>query len=261
MSCYALLVIRRSYLLAPSAIVFALLACGGANDSGLFSGGGASAGTQSSTAGAPASAGAAAAPPTEGGASTAGGSSDGAGQASGGSASGSAGSNAAGAETGGSAGSVQAGAGGSAAGSAGSSTAGTGTGGSSAGSGGAANTAGSGGSSAGSAGAGGGQPTCQDLIAQAASQLEAARACNLARNVEQCTGKVKTTCNCEVPVENQNSAETQAYEATLKQINQKKCVQICPAIACTPVNRAQCRASNVGSSAGTCIASFGPTPL
>ncbi len=241
MSCYALLVARLTHLLAPSAFVFALFACGGASDPGLFSGGGASAGTHNNSAGAsnsagsPGTAGDASTPPSEGGDSTVGGSVGVAGQDSGGS--NSSGGSAAGSDTGGSAGSTaHAGAGGSAAGAGGSSA-------------GSAGTAGTGGSVS-------TEPTCKDLYAKAATQLEAARACNVAKNAEQCTGTVKTTCNCEVPVESEGSAETQAYEATLKQINQKKCSQVCAAIACSPVNHAQCRANSASTVVGTCVSNF-----
>ncbi len=246
---------RRIYLLVPGATVFALLACGGASDPGLFSGSGSSAGDPGSAAGASDSAGASASAgsPSSQGGSSVGGSVGVAGEPAGGTNSG-----AAGAQTGGSAGSAEhAGAGGSAAGE--SSSAGSG-GNAAGGSAGSTGSAGSGGSTAGSGGSGGTELTCSELLAQAAKQLQAARACNVAKNAEQCTGKVKT-CNCDVPVENEDSAETQAYEATLKQINQKKCVQVCPALACTPVNRAQCRASSAASTAGTCVSNFGVQPL
>jgi hypothetical protein len=139
---------------------------------------------------------------------------------------------------------------------------GAGSGGTAAGAGGsAAGSAGSAGAAAaaGSGGSGGSAATCQELLAQATSELTAARACNLAHNATQCTGKVKTTCNCEVPVEDPDSPETQAYEATLKQINENRCVQVCPAIACVAVNHAQCQASAIFSTAGSCVSGYGPT--
>ena len=234
---------RRIYLFAPSALVFAVVSCGGASDPGLFSGTGGGAGNHGNAAGAsnhagsPAMAGDGSTPPGEDAGATVGGAVGVAGQDSGGS------NSSAGSEAGGTAGSAaHAGAGGSTAGSGG------------------GNAAGAGGSSAGAAGSGGSvstEPTCKDLYAKASTQLEAARACNVAKNVEQCTGTVKTTCNCEVPVESEGSAETQAYEATLKQINQKKCTQVCPAIVCLQVTHAQCRANSADTVVGTCVSNPG----
>ena len=108
----------------------------------------------------------------------------------------------------------------------------------------------------GNAGSGGtsGELTCSELFALAEKQLAAARVCNIAADSLQCTGKVSTLCGCQVPVERANSAETNAYLATQKQIEKQHCVQLCPAIACFPVNSAQCKASP-GSTAGTCVAS------
>ena len=114
-----------------------------------------------------------------------------------------------------------------------------------------------GGGGAPQAGAGGGELGCPELLAQAEKQLEAARACNNAVDAEQCTGKVKTTCNCDVPVERADSDESDAYLETLKQIQKKKCVKVCPALACLPVAHAVCQPSSMGSSTGQCTASFG----
>lgn len=124
----------------------------------------------------------------------------------------------------------------------------------------------SGGSSSGNAGNAGsaglvadagsddGGDTCQTLLATASKQLEAAQACSVAADSNQCTGEVESTCHCQVAVHRVDSAETNAYLATLKQIQAKKCSQICPAIACTPVTNAQCRATSSNSSSGTCVA-------
>jgi hypothetical protein len=114
---------------------------------------------------------------------------------------------------------------------------------------------GSGSGGKGSAG-GGNEPTCSELFTQAATELTVARACNVAADAEQCTGQVDTTCNCQVPVEKDDSPATKAYQATLKQIQSKHCSQVCPAIACSPVFNAQCRATSPGSNKGTCVASF-----
>ena len=147
---------------------------------------------------------------------------------------------------GGMGGSNSAGAGGNA----GTSSAGTssgGAGGSSAGAGGS-NTAGTGG--------GGGNPSCQDLMALAESQLAAARACDNSHNAMQCTGKVNTTCGCQVPVESNDSDETKAYLATLKRFQDKPCVIACTALACLPIQHAQCQSQ--GQSGGMCVAVTGP---
>ncbi|MEP7052614.1 MAG: hypothetical protein ABJB12_19760 [Pseudomonadota bacterium] len=248
---------RHLSLVAPSALVFALVACG-ATDPGLFSGSGpgATAGA-TNQAGAPATAGDGSIATDPGGDSSVGGDTTGGRDTGGGSAVGGSG-----AAPGGSGGAA---AHGGAGGSAGVGGAQAGAGGTSAGAGGT--SAGAGGTSAGAAGSGGAEPTCNELLAEATTELAAARACNIARNVTQCTGKVKTTCNCEVPVENQDSPETQAYEATLKQINEQKCVQVCPAIACVAANHAQCLVSgaytNLGAygTAGTCVAGYGLTPF
>jgi hypothetical protein len=262
---------RRIYLLAPSAIAFAIFGCGGASDPGLF---GASGVSGASSAGAPSGhgAGASSTPPASGGDTSGAGSvglggSDAGGESAGGSSAGSA--NAGGSGDGeaghsGSGGSVDqggnAGTGGSAGhaegGGAGHSEGGASTGGSA-----GAGTAGSAGSGAG-AGGGSSEPTCSQLLTQASTELTAARACNLAVNAEQCTGAVETVCNCQVPVEKDDSVATKAYGATLKQLNAKHCSQVCPAIACAPVLRATCRADGPGTTKGSCVAGFGvPTPV
>jgi hypothetical protein len=104
------------------------------------------------------------------------------------------------------------------------------------------------------AGMGGGssEPNCQELFERAAKELTAAQACNIAVDAKQCTGKVETTCGCQVYVQRGDSAETKAYEDTLKQIEKKKCVQQCPAIVCAPANFAQCKVAQGGGIMGTC---------
>ncbi|MET0792821.1 MAG: hypothetical protein ABW061_14975 [Polyangiaceae bacterium] len=123
--------------------------------------------------------------------------------------------------------------------------------------GGSANTGGSAGSSAsaGTSSGGSGGDTCQTLFAKASKQLAAAQVCSNAADSLQCTGTVKNPCKCEVPVNRQDSDETKAYQATLDELNQKKCVQVCTAIACLPVAHAQCVSSNSTGSTGTCSAS------
>lgn len=126
------------------------------------------------------------------------------------------------------------------------------------GSGGTSNVAGSGGSVAGSTstaggGSGGGssEPTCQELFARAEKELAAAQTCNVAADAKQCTGKVESTCGCQVPVQRGDSPESKTYEDTLKQIDKQNCHQVCPALACVPVNFAQCK-GNGGGVVGTC---------
>jgi hypothetical protein len=254
--------LRSIRVLGPSVALFAVFtACGGTSDPGLFSGSGGS-----SAAGASSEAGAGTTPEAGsssvagsvnaggdeamGGDNSAGGSTGGA--TAGGAASGGDSSQAGSGEPGGSGGHAEGGGAGHSAGSSG------GKGGTSAGGAAGAGSGGKGGN-AGSAG-GSSEPSCKDLLAQATTQLEAARACNIAENVLQCTGKVNTTCGCQVPVERSDSVATNAYEATLKQIQAKHCVQACPAIACAPVSRAQCRATTAGSTKGMCVASF-PLPV
>jgi hypothetical protein len=123
-------------------------------------------------------------------------------------------------------------------------------------------TAGHGGIQGGSAGSGGTnqEPSCSDLLKQASEQLDAARACNLAANSLQCTGTVKNTCNCQVPVQRSESAETKAYLNTLKKLDEKNCVAVCTAQACKLVSDAECKTSGSGST-GVCTAvSGGPGP-
>jgi len=117
---------------------------------------------------------------------------------------------------------------------------------------------GSGGSSAGAGGngGGGGTPSCEDLMALAESELAAARACDNSHNVEQCTGKVSTTCGCQVPVESSDSEETKAYLVTLKRFQDQHCVIACAALVCPPIQHAQCQSQ--GSSTGMCIGVAGP---
>lgn len=206
-------------------------ACGGVNAGDLFS----SSGGSGPAAGSPSSAG----EPGEGGAGPAGG------------ASAAGGSNEAGESSGGNRPEGGASTGGAST-AGGSSEGGASMGGASAG----ANMGGAstGGASMGGAGMGGGsnEPTCQELFERAAKELAAAQACNIAVDAKQCTGKVETTCGCQVFVQRDDSAETNAYEDTLKQIEKKKCIQQCPAIVCAPANFAQCKVAQGGGIMGTC---------
>jgi len=241
---------RRIYLLAPSVLAFAIFGCGSAGDSGLFGSSGISG---AGSAGAPwvHGAGASSTPPGSAGdtanAGNVGLGGEAAGGDSGGSNTGGTGKGEAGySGSGGSAGHAEGGGAGHAEGGAGTGgAAGAGT----------AGSAANGGAGAG-AGGSGGDPTCSQLLAEATTELAAARVCTFAANAEQCTGTVKTVCNCEVPVEG-DSATTKAYEATLKQINDKHCTQVCPAIACLAVSHAQCSVSTPGTTQGTCVAGFG----
>ena len=102
--------------------------------------------------------------------------------------------------------------------------------------------------------------SCKELLKQADQQLDAARACSLAANARQCTGSVKNTCNCDVAVQREDSAETKAYLSTLKQLKAKDCVTVCTAIACRLVDDGECKASGSGAM-GLCVASnSGPLP-
>jgi hypothetical protein len=261
---------RRIYLLVPSAVAFAIFGCGGGTDPGLFGssgiGGAGSAGAPSmhgagasstppgsagdtSNAGNAGLAGEDAGGASSGGSDTGGGDGEAGHSSSGGSIDQGGTSGSAGHAEGGNAGHAEGGSAGHAAGGTNAGgTAGAGT----------AGSVSSGGASAG----GGNEPTCAQLLSQAATELTAARACNLAANAEQCTGAVETVCNCEVPVEKNGSAASDAYEATLKEIRAKHCSQVCPAIACLPVTRAQCRATTPESTKGSCVAGFAiPTPV
>jgi hypothetical protein len=224
--------------------VFALfVGCGGSTDPGLFSAG--------STAGSSSHAGASA----DGGASAHGGAASGGASSSGGRNAAGEGSTEGGAENGGSsdAGSSNAGAGGAA--QAGASSAGSNAGGSAGATGGAAN-GGTAGSTANAGSGGDDGETCQTLFAKASKQLAAAQVCNLAANSLQCTSTAPNLCKCEVLVNREESAETKAYRATLDQLDKKKCVQVCSALACFPANHATCKASSPGSTAGTCVTSY-----
>ena len=231
-----------SYLCGLAALAL-FGACGGVSEPGLFSpsGDGSGLAGNSSQAGA-SSRGGGPATPAGGavGASASGGLGTGGEAESDGGSSGDGGSSSAGATQAGGSGGID-----SAAGSAGSVAGSAGAG---AGSGGAG--------SGGAAGGGGGELTCTKLFAQATKQLEAAQTCSLAANAMQCTGEVNNLCGCEVPVQRDNSAETQAYLATLKQIEKQKCTQVCPAIACFPVSFARCKANSPGSTGGTCVSGF-----
>jgi len=239
-------------LLVAGTLAPAFTACAGTTD-GLFSDAGGS-----DAGGAPNAGGTGAATATGGTSSTGGGSSSGGAHASGGATGGvgaASGSSAKGgaSSTGGTgaasgsgttAGSGNAGAGGNSGGHGGSSAGGSSSGG--------AGNAGA--SSGGSAGSGG--TTCQELLALAESELVAAQACDLARNVQQCTGSVSTVCGCQVPVEANNSTATQTYLATLKSFRNQRCVIACSKIACLPNFGAQCQALDSGD---RCVARVGAT--
>ncbi|HYQ00090.1 MAG TPA: hypothetical protein VER96_15550 [Polyangiaceae bacterium] len=124
-----------------------------------------------------------------------------------------------------------------------------------AGSAGSGATAGHAGAQTGSAGSGGTNQDagCSDLLKQASQQLEAARECNPNAKSIQCTGTVKNTCGCEVPVQRDDSSETRAYLATLKKIDAKNCTTVCTAQACKVVTDAECQSSG-SDGAGVCTA-------
>jgi hypothetical protein len=254
--------VRRTSLALPVLIAGALgalfCACSGSDQTGLFSPSGGVTGNAgaSANAGGPNATGGRAA--TSGSSSAAGSTNAAGGSASGGHSSAGGAVGASGALNGGGSmnggtgngGAVSGGAlngGGSAnGGNAGASTAGASNGGAS-GTGGAAGTGGASGGSGGPSG----NPTCQDLIATAARQLDAARVCNTAGNAEQCTGTVSATCGCQVPVESDDSPETKAYLATLALIQEQHCIQVCPAIACV-FGHAECKSQ--GGSSSVCVA-------
>jgi len=60
-------------------------------------------------------------------------------------------------------------------------------------------------------------------------------------------------------VQKDSSPETKAYLATLKRIQDKDCVQVCTALACSLANNVQCKASGAGTM-GTCVSSYGLLP-
>ena len=239
----------------PGFTVFALIACGG-SESGFFSdvghvgsaGASAHAGSTSGSAGSHAGA---------AGSSSSAGAGAGAGNPGtagdlGNGGRGEAGNDDGGTESGGESSGGRAGAN-SGGGSAGSHA---GAGGSHAGAGGSGATAGHAGQS-GSAGSNQ-EPTCSDLLKQASEQLEAARSCNPDSHSLQCTGTVKNTCNCQVPVQKSDSAETKAYLNTLKKLDDKNCATVCTAQACKLVTAADCKTSG-SDGAGVCTAvSIGP---
>ena len=104
--------------------------------------------------------------------------------------------------------------------------------------------------------------SCSELVKQATQQLEAARACNVAANAMQCTGKVTNRCNCQVPVQKSDSPEAQAYLKTLQQLEAKNCPNSCTPTLCVPMptGNAQCKSVTLSSTSGTCVASYGPLP-
>lgn len=121
--------------------------------------------------------------------------------------------------------------------------------------------AGHAGSATGTAGSGGTNQelSCSDLLKQANQQLDDARACIPNAKLIQCTGTVKNTCGCEVPVQRDDSAETKAYLSTLKKIAAKNCATVCTAQACRLVTDAECKSSSGPDDAGVCTAvSIGP---
>lgn len=104
------------------------------------------------------------------------------------------------------------------------------------------------------AGGSGGATSCDELMALAGTQLADAQACNVATDALPCTGKVSNLCGCEIPVHRPDSAETQAYLATLQRLKKMKCAAVCLDIACFPVGLAVCRPTATGSVVGTCVA-------
>jgi hypothetical protein len=107
-------------------------------------------------------------------------------------------------------------------------------------------------------GGSGGDATCAELMALAASELNTARACDNGRNALQCTGQVANVCGCQTSVETNDSAATQAYLATLERIQDKHCAIACSALACLPSQRGVCE-SLVGTTvSGLCASVAGP---
>jgi hypothetical protein len=234
-------------LLTACALAPVFTACAGTTD-GLFSNDGGAPNNSGTGAGGWSST---AAGSNTGGAHAGGSAAGGTGAASGSSASGGSGANGgAGAASGaGNAGGSNAGAGGSSSGAGGASA-----GGSSSGAGGNAGT--SSGGNAGTSSGGSGGANCQELLALAESELIAAQACDLARNVQQCTGSVSTVCGCQVPVEANDTAATRSYLATLKTFRDQHCVIACSKIACLPSLGGQCQPLDSGD---RCVARVGAT--
>ena len=246
---------RPIHVWLPGLTLCALSACGGQAD-GFFSDvvGGA---TGANHAGAPSHAGSTSSggnPGNAGNSGSAGTTASGGQVEAGGSASG--GAHSGGAHSGGGGSGGRGGASSSGGASSGGASSSGGTGGSRAGAGGSGGSGGRAGAPGASAGSGGTshEPTCDELLELAADQLEAARTCSAAASSPQCTSTVTNLCNCEVPVAKTAATDTKAYLATLKQIKEKDCPRVCPKIACTEVNSAQCQASGSGA-VGTCVAS------
>jgi len=267
----------KSSVLATGLFVASFTACGGSADSLFTAVGGQSSlgGSMNAIAGQTSSGNASSAGghASNGGGGTLGGNSNGGLSSNGGEATGgsnNAGESAGGVSSGGGSGGNGAGAGRASGGAANGGAAGSASAGSHSGGSGAAGTSSGGTSSGGAssggasigganaAGAGGGTttPTCSDLLARAEKELTAAQACDDSRDALPCTGRVETTCGCAVPVDRQTSDETQAYLATLKELQTRHCISICPALACLPITRAQC--SSKGGAGGTCVAIRGP---
>jgi hypothetical protein len=94
--------------------------------------------------------------------------------------------------------------------------------------------------------------SCSDLYALARAQLDRAAACDLTASSAECTGLVAVTCGCPVSVESQTSTATESYLNTLSVIQQKKCVQNCPAEFCEPAGPGMCVPQS-GSTNGVCV--------
>ncbi|HEX3776079.1 MAG TPA: hypothetical protein VHV51_16520 [Polyangiaceae bacterium] len=94
--------------------------------------------------------------------------------------------------------------------------------------------------------------SCSDLYTLARTELDQAAACDLSASSGQCEGLVDVTCGCPVSVDSQTSTATESYLNTLAVIQQKNCVQNCPAEFCQPAGPGMC-VPQTGSTNGVCI--------
>jgi hypothetical protein len=94
--------------------------------------------------------------------------------------------------------------------------------------------------------------SCSDLFTLARQQLDSATACDLSVSSGQCAGMVATTCGCSVAVDSQSSVATESYSNTLRVIQAKACVVMCPPEFCAAPGPALC-VQQSGGPGGVCV--------
>jgi hypothetical protein len=110
-----------------------------------------------------------------------------------------------------------------------------------------------GGTGGGSGGGSAGNASCSSLLELAATQLQAAQACNASLNRLTCQDSVLTPCGCPVPIDLAGSPIAQAYLATLAEINRRTdCQRVCPAVLCIAPGPGHC-VTQGGSIFGVCM--------